>query len=416
MSRPLTPPTAPAEPETPWEDPREVCPGCSSRLGDASEDAPEDAEEGVAPCSPRGRRGCSYCTVCCDEHFICDDCGDTRDMDCRCEACDGNVVCQGCCCDHSTCSNCGNRVDSTCEDDECNNCCSGHSSSGIDFRDSKGTVHVGAATDENPTTRLISCEIETHGGGDHRVNVVCDRWDTAVVEDGSIDGVELNTAPASGDKFTNQLRDLCTALNVSAATVHESCGLHVHVNAQDMTWTGMRRLLLVWAHIEPAVFATIPKDRRSNNYCRPIAQTVRRYLTPNDRKNEIKARIIAVRDGFMPTSSDLTRGTHGITTPVRRSSQKRDKNDVNGNRYQAMNIVAWWVHGTVEFRLHSGTVDFVKIHNWSITLANLVERCKNMTDADVAGILAMEPMDAWKGFAPTDAARKWIQWRVKKFA
>jgi hypothetical protein len=324
-----------------------------------------------------------------------------------------------CCNDHLTCSDCGNRVEGTCEDcDNCYDCCSGHSNSnsGIDYRDSYGKTHVGWATGENPTTRLIACEIETHGGGDGGVSVICDRWDIAVVEDGSIEGVELNTAPASGHMFTNQLRELCTALNTSDTTVNDSCGLHVHVNAQDMTWIGMRRLLLVWAHIEPAVFATVPKDRRSNVYCRPLAEQVRRYLSIKDKHTEAKARILAIRDDSMPAASDLKTHDRNMASPVRKPENRRDKHDVPGSRYYAMNIQAWWVHGTVEFRLHSGTTDFVKIHNWSITLANLVERCKNMTDADVAAVLAMEPMDAWKGFAPTDAARKWLQWRVKKFA
>lgn len=44
----------------------------------------------------------------------------------------------------------------------------------------------------------------------------------------------------------------------------------------------------------------------------------------------------------------------------------------NGNRYKKVNLKSYFRHGTVEFRQHSGTIEYTKISNWVLFLHSLV--------------------------------------------
>ncbi|MDO5509556.1 MAG: amidoligase family protein, partial [Weeksellaceae bacterium] len=47
-----------------------------------------------------------------------------------------------------------------------------------------------------------------------------------------------------------------------------------------------------------------------------------------------------------------------------------------GTRYLKLNLSSYQRHGTVEFRHHSGTVNYTKIKNWILICARLVEASK----------------------------------------
>jgi hypothetical protein len=48
----------------------------------------------------------------------------------------------------------------------------------------------------------------------------------------------------------------------------------------------------------------------------------------------------------------------------------------NRNRYHKLNTESYWRHNTVEFRQHSGTIEYEKISNWILFLARFVEFSK----------------------------------------
>jgi hypothetical protein len=45
----------------------------------------------------------------------------------------------------------------------------------------------------------------------------------------------------------------------------------------------------------------------------------------------------------------------------------------------ALNSHSYWRHGTIEFRLHSGTLDADKIINWLIITQKMILKAKNFT-------------------------------------
>jgi len=56
------------------------------------------------------------------------------------------------------------------------------------------------------------------------------------------------------------------------------------------------------------------------------------------------------------------------------------------SRYHVINMTAYLKYGTVEFRQHSGTIEFVKIANWLKITQALVATAKNKKRIKMTGV------------------------------
>lgn len=155
------------------------------------------------------------------------------------------------------------------------------------------------------------------------------------------------TLDAEGD--SEELKAGCNALAGLRLRIDRTCGLHVWVNCSDFTWEDMQRLLALYARYEPVLFEMVPSSRRANTFCVPMRKST--WTAPDG------GHIAAVRSALAATTEAGMRN---------HSFQK----------YSALNVSRWWANGMVEFRLHSGTVDYVKIRNWVKLLTALVNRVK----------------------------------------
>jgi len=125
----------------------------------------------------------------------------------------------------------------------------------------------------------LAVEIEVAASQRSKAGMVVDNvvssWGCSAVYDGSVRGnspIEINTAPAKGDVFLQQIQELTDALKLQSATVNNTCGLHVHVDATDFTYYDLRRLILLYNKLEPALFRILPPSRRGNRFCSPVNQ------------------------------------------------------------------------------------------------------------------------------------------------
>ncbi len=158
-----------------------------------------------------------------------------------------------------------------------------------------------------------------------------------IVSDCSINGDNSNEVVSpilKGTKGMNSLKAMCSALAAVDARVNVSCGLHVHIGAKQMSDEHYCRLVRNYQKIEKVIDTFMPVSRRANNnqYCHSL---------------------------------------QGINFEgcICKSSIAR----MMGSRYYKVNAEAYQRHGTIEFRQHSGTVDYEKISNWVKFLAKLVE-------------------------------------------
>lgn len=308
----------------------------------------------------------------------------------RCETC--NCLPEDCDC--FTCDRCGSwfHVDDYGEDGYCVDCVDARNTESRDshdgpcvvtYRSCTATKQRGLFTKDTPD-RLVGVEIEVASAQrDNHISRAARRWTASIVRDGSLpdSGFEITTAPASGCMLEQQLADLGEALSKDGATVEAlgystrwPCGLHVHVDCQDHSYTDIQRLMLAYAWLEPALYKLVPPSRRQNGYCRPCGQ---RFVS-------------AIRNGTFPKADKtpgqwvkqtVLGGTYNTISPVDTRLKKREKYDAT--RYSACNVHSWIYRGTVELRLFSGTVQAEKILRCAQVWSQIVEWSYRHTAADL---------------------------------
>lgn len=271
----------------------------------------------------------------------------------------------------------------------------------------------------NPTTRLIGCEIEVATGDRDKVGHALQPWRGRIVSDGSLPsgGFEINTAPASGDLFMEQIDQICAAgsAGVPPVRVTPACGLHVHIDTRDLTYLELRRLVMLYAQLELGFFSLVWERRRASQYCKPCGPMLARALAtaePQSAAEAQQALDIAVYHQDYQAEVNARGPEIGVQRFLQRLREiKRSRH--HSSRYTALNIHSHAYRGTVECRLFPGTAQAQKIQWWGMLWAQLVQHAHDMTDVQVKRIVAAAT-DAPSGvrvlqeLAPIPEIRDWL--------
>lgn len=143
--------------------------------------------------------------------------------------------------------------------------------------------------------------------------------------------VEVRSNVGGKEYITKLTNVLCRTLEKNQATVDQSCGYHLHISSDRFfVKTNINRIVFLWCAIEDVMFSTQPKSRYNNTYCR------RKLIDLMD-----------TSDWEIPTAKKNLINYMG-----------------NYNRYFALNLEALRRHGTIEIRLHAGTINAEKIKMW----------------------------------------------------
>lgn len=145
---------------------------------------------------------------------------------------------------------------------------------------------------------------------------------------------EIVTPILKGADGFGKLKHLCSELDYCMSEVNESCGLHVHIDASDMTFTEIMNLLLAYQNDESYIDAKMHPSRRENmnHTCRTL--------------QGIDFRTAKCMDDLLSIFPD---------------------------RYYKVNILALQKYGTIEFRHHHGTIDYEEIHSWILFLMKMMK-------------------------------------------
>ena len=185
----------------------------------------------------------------------------------------------------------------------------------------------------------VECEIE---GYNHDTRT---HW--KIVSDASVDGgFEVVSPVLKGRSGLDELEKVCNALVNAGARIRKCCGLHVHLGTDDFK-TDIRvwkNLYKNYAALERTIDSFMPPSRRHNQYCRSM------------RVYDWNAKI--------ESASNLRMLENAVT---------------GGSRYFKLNSQSYWRHKTVEFRQHSGSVEFEKVRNWILFCARFVEFSRRNT-------------------------------------
>lgn len=170
-----------------------------------------------------------------------------------------------------------------------------------------------------------------------------------IVTDSSVNGLglELVSPVLKGEEGMRQLKKVCEALEIVGAKVDRSCGLHIHLGATDLTLQHWKNILVFYNNYQRSIDKMLPRSRRRNTYCRPYTEK-------------------ELRDLFK----------------LKTLSQLEDV-CMDTDRYKVINICSFLRHGTIEFRQHSGTIEFEKISQWLQFCMGVVEKGKSVKVLDI---------------------------------
>lgn len=340
----------------------------------------------------------------------CDDWFDTREIGVYDDAND-NTVCRYCIDkDYGMCASCNRYVHNdnayrceNCDSYRCENCDEGHSCNNrVDVSDYARdcTFKTELASKELGNTikssRLFGVEIEAVGVG------ISDNEDMksftnalpsymGLSEDGSVDEgkrggtpLELQTPPVSGIKGENVILSLCQTLKDFDFETNSSCGLHVHIDGNDLIDKGdlplahehvdnarfldratakqsdgydedykrarrlyaLKSLFMFYVVFEPVILSFLPKSRRVSRFCQMLNTelSLRQVSRCNDEQ-------------------ELVAMWYGTSDESEIKSRKGQKYD--SSRYYGVNFHSLFAAGHLEIRYHSGTVNPIKILEWT---------------------------------------------------
>lgn len=160
-----------------------------------------------------------------------------------------------------------------------------------------------------------------------------------VIYDGSVeDGCEVVSPILNGQKGLDAVKSVIKTMNKAGAKADHRCGLHVHVDANDLSIVELLNVARRYAAFESTIDSFVKPTRRANEngYCKSmetVVDAMDKVLFSND-KTFLK---------------------------------------MLGNRYFKLNLQAYLRHGTVEFRQLEGTTSWTKITNWIEFCISFVE-------------------------------------------
>tara|TARA_R110001583_G_scaffold86509_2_gene225940 strand:- start:5775 stop:6920 length:1146 start_codon:yes stop_codon:yes gene_type:complete len=254
----------------------------------------------------------------------------------------------------SNCSRCGEVVDNDYimfHDDEsyCEHCCPDYRDTMV--MDNKSVPSSSRVSDTfvYPIRSLVGLEVECIVPDSEEMDTPM-YWSN--VSDGSINtegsgmGTELVSTPASGDLLMENINNLMRWKDYYGAWVNRSCGFHVHFNSIDKTPREVAHIAIVYQKFQDVLKSMMPDSRQDSNWCRDSTMNLNALRNVDSEE--------ALIDEYYESMD---------CSP---SSEK-----YNDARYCGINIHSRYYHGTIEFRLHSGTINKEKITNW-ISILNCI--------------------------------------------
>lgn len=267
-------------------------------------------------------------------------------------------------------------------------CCEHTKKLAIDYKKREVNLARYTATPQtavkNTSLRLLSAEIEICGIKNtiRPLEKVLETWNCSVVSDGSLPGggFELNTHPASGDYWVEQISNICEGLQEAEAWVNGRAGCHIHIDARDYGYLALTRALRLLSCVEPALFAITPAFRNKNTYCtfwalnylKAIHTVERTYPNMSERKRTVTMRnaiLYALYKNYSKETVEKVRRSKGA-----------------GARYRGINLHSWFFRGTLEVRIPVGTIYAQNITNWGVLLANILDVAMYRTDEEVLAL------------------------------
>lgn len=159
-----------------------------------------------------------------------------------------------------------------------------------------------------------------------------------VVPDSSVNaGGEVVSPPMTMDDAAfEQIGAVCRALKAARATADSACGLHVHLEVRGYRAPRIQNVFQGWYNNQHVIDQMVARSRRNGRWCQHLTSTDMTYV--------------------------------GRVTNMENARRQLSMLD----RYKNLNGTCYPRYGTLEVRLHQGTVQANKIEHWVRLCRSLV--------------------------------------------
>tara|TARA_R110002153_G_scaffold115411_1_gene258585 strand:+ start:5023 stop:6033 length:1011 start_codon:yes stop_codon:yes gene_type:complete len=147
-----------------------------------------------------------------------------------------------------------------------------------------------------------------------------------------------------GVEGIQQLKKVCEGLQECGARINVSCGVHVHLDVRDLSTEQVASIFSRYTAYQSQIDSIMPRSRRESRWCRSQ--------------------------------------TSSMVEQVKTCSSKVDLAQSFG-RYYKVNMTNVSGRGAIEFRQHSGTIEFQKIYNWLKFLQQFTSRSIKLNNTAV---------------------------------
>ena len=200
--------------------------------------------------------------------------------------------------------------------------------------------------------------------------------DSSVLVEGYI-GRELKSPPIKLSEI-DRLKKVYEFLN-EVGKVNRTCGQHVHIDANDLTFKQQKKVLIAYLVNEDVIDMMHPISRRfgrgvGSQYCgsghgrHEVTRDESRNAPVNPSVNyptDVSVQFMRLQNHYKSVV---------INECIKKIKKARSVRRLQANgfaeKYSNVQIVERF--GTMEFRQHAGTLEFNKIANWIIFLNNFV--------------------------------------------
>lgn len=189
--------------------------------------------------------------------------------------------------------------------------------------------------------------------------------------------IELVSPILRGEDGIAQVEKVCEVLKRLDYRVNTSCGLHVHIGAEDLNPPQLYTILKRYADNEDQIDRFMDHGRRGNvgTFCRSAISACARITQNIESARGAPAAVTRYCDcGCGDTF------TEGAQQNPLESVDNFIAASAYGGRYNKVNTTTLRTHGTLEFRQHHGSVDSDEITSWVRFLVNHVETSLLLTE------------------------------------
>ena len=218
-----------------------------------------------------------------------------------------------------------------------------------------GDPIIGNTFNDMTSRRRFGVEVETARCTYHSKLFATTQWGS--VYECSTRGFELVSPILQGDDGLASIRDLCKFARQNCWSVDHRCGLHIHLDVQDLTPQQCLNVAYAYRRTYSLWTKFVTSSRARNSMCGSPQYTL----------------------------ADIRRAEH-----IEDFAEMRD-------RFEFVNWRAYFRHGTVEVRFLHGTLDQDEICNWVKLHALFIDAVKDKTYRQLNRLFGTKTSTYWTG-------------------